>query len=200
MLARWESALCIAVVALAGATSAMAAPTAPPVTTVPPAASVLDALRARPELRNITRLIMKTDDLAKSLGGDDGTNAKYTLFAPTDAAFANLSASLTFDVVRVLCEGANADLRRRKVLYHVANSTVLSTDLKKSMDYPREAVETLLTDPSGVQWWIDWELHHEDTPTGWQLRADRAKVTTADVLAHNGVVQILDSVLWDPSQ
>ena len=102
----------------------------------------------------------------------DGTD-EYTLFAPTDAAFANLPEGLV-EALLTDPSGVLSDV----LLYHVVEGTALSTDLSDGL-----AVETFIGQDVTVT--IDGEM----------VMINNALVTTADIVADNGVVHVIDAVL-----
>jgi transforming growth factor-beta-induced protein len=104
--------------------------------------------------------------LVETLSGD----TKYTVFAPTDAAFAKLSAVPTGDALKNV------------LLYHVVPGSVLSTDLKAG------SVATALTGQS-----LTIALPASG-PT-----VNGAKVGPADLVVKNGVIHVVDTVLVPPT-
>jgi transforming growth factor-beta-induced protein len=98
--------------------------------------------------------------------------AELTVFAPTNAAFADLATALGTDLNGVL---ANPQLDEI-LLYHVVSGTVLSTNLVNG------PVPTL----NGQSVIVDLSMGVE---------INMSNVTTPDVLADNGVVHIIDAVL-----
>ncbi|MFM2419597.1 MAG: hypothetical protein RL385_4320 [Pseudomonadota bacterium] len=104
--------------------------------------------------------------LVETLSGD----TKYTVFAPTDAAFAKLSAVPTGDALKNV------------LLYHVVPGSVLSTDLKAG------SVATAL---SGQSLTIALPA---SGPT-----VNGAKVGPADLVVKNGVIHVVDTVLVPPA-
>ena len=113
---------------------------------------------------------LSTANLVDALSGD----GPFTVFAPTDAAFADLLTELDVTAEQLLAREDLADI----LLYHVVNGAVFSTDLSNG-DVP-----TLLTDAS-VSISLD----------GGVSINDRATVTSADIKAKNGVIHIIDKVL-----
>jgi transforming growth factor-beta-induced protein len=89
----------------------------------------------------------------------------FTVFAPTDQAFAKLSAVPTGDALKDV------------LLYHVVSGAVGSGDLTAG------TVPTLLTGKS-----VDVKL------TGG-VQINTSKVTTANIIAKNGVIHVIDTVL-----
>ena len=107
--------------------------------------------------------------LAETLSGD----GPYTVFAPTDAAFAALPAG----TIEALL--ANTGELMNILLYHAASGTVLSTDLTNGQTIP-----TLTFFPPLVV-----------TIDANGVFINNAMVTVADIIADNGVVHVIDAVL-----
>jgi plastocyanin len=104
----------------------------------------------------------------------------YTVFAPSDEAFAaagiNLDDFTTDEQIAVL-----ADI----LLYHVVAGTTLSTDLTEGM--------TTVSAANG-----DDLLIHVDNGSV-MVGSSMANVTLADVPASNGVIHVIDQVLTPPA-
>lgn len=98
--------------------------------------------------------------------------AEFTVFAPTDAAFANLATALGTDLNGVL---ANPQLDEI-LLYHVVSGTVLSSALVNGPVPTLNGQNVVVDLTNGV-------------------KINTSNVTTPDVLADNGVVHIIDAVL-----
>lgn len=96
----------------------------------------------------------------------------FTVFAPTNDAFDNLAAALGTDINGLLALPNLADI----LLYHVVGGAVLSTDLTNGNVPTLNGADITVDLSSGVM-------------------INDAMVTTADVLADNGVVHIIDKVL-----
>ena len=97
----------------------------------------------------------------------------YTVFAPTDAAFAKLDAEYLENLVN------NDTATLSKILtYHVLSSKVMSTDLSDGM-----RVETV----QGKYITIKIE--------GENVYVDDAMVTTTDIECSNGIIHIIDTVV-----
>jgi uncharacterized surface protein with fasciclin (FAS1) repeats len=109
-------------------------------------------------------------DLVGALQGE----GPLTVFAPTDAAFANLPAGL----VEALLLPENKAKLQDLLLYHVVAGRVLKSDLNF---YQR--VPTLQGSQVAVVKWFG------------NVWVNTSKVTTADVLATNGVIHVIDRVL-----
>lgn len=96
----------------------------------------------------------------------------FTVFAPTDAAFAKVPQA-TLDAL-----AANPALLKAVLLYHVVSGTVTAADVIKL-----NSAKTL----EGRKVKI--------SVNGGSVYINQAKVTTPDVMATNGVIHIIDSVL-----
>jgi uncharacterized surface protein with fasciclin (FAS1) repeats len=111
--------------------------------------------------------------IAAELADDLSGTGPFTVFAPTDAAFAALPAG----VVDALLLDPTGDLAQI-LLYHVASGNVLSTDLSDGQ---------IVTTLQGQTVTIDI--------TGGNVFVNNAQVIVADLLAENGVVHVIDAVL-----
>jgi transforming growth factor-beta-induced protein len=101
----------------------------------------------------------------------------FTVFAPTDAAFAALPEG-TIESLLANPSGALTDI----LLYHVVSGQVLSSDLSDGM-----TAVTL----GGA------ELTFSVSADGVQVNG--ANVVAADVMASNGVIHVIDAVLLPPA-
>ena len=116
---------------------------------------------------------VETAGLVDTLSGE----GPYTVFAPTDDAFAALPEGL----VECLLLEENLEPLTAILTYHVVDGQVMSTDLT---DGP---VPTLQSEEITV-----------DLSDGVTLN-DSVSVATADVEASNGVIHVIDGVLVPPS-
>ena len=107
--------------------------------------------------------------LVETLSGD----GPFTVFAPTDEAFALLPEEL----IAELLADPSGDLTTI-LTHHVHAGNVLSTDLSDGMMVPTLA-ETELT----------------VTIMGDMVQIDNATVSMADIVTDNGVVHVIDAVL-----
>jgi uncharacterized surface protein with fasciclin (FAS1) repeats len=113
-------------------------------------------------------------DLVTTLKG----TGPFTVFAPTDAAFAKLPAGTVDDLLKP----ENKKTLQAILTYHVVSGKVLAADVVK-LDHA--------TTVEGEDVTI--------TVTGTSVKVNQANVTTVDVLASNGVIHVIDSVLLPPS-
>jgi basic membrane lipoprotein Med (substrate-binding protein (PBP1-ABC) superfamily) len=104
------------------------------------------------------------------------TGGPFTVFAPTDDAFAALEAGMLDGLM------ADPSALTNVLLYHVVPNAVLSSDL---------AGMTTLTTLSGQ------EITVEVTDTGVVLNGS-VNVVMADVMVRNGVIHVIDAVLTAP--
>ena len=109
----------------------------------------------------------------KAAGLDEvlSNDGPFTVFAPTDEAFAKLPAG----TVEKLLE--NPEQLKQILLYHVASGTVASGDVVKL-----ESAKTLNGQSVAI-----------DARDG--VRINNAIVLAADVMADNGIIHVIDTVL-----
>ncbi len=107
----------------------------------------------------------------------------FTVFAPTDSAFAKLPKG----TLEELLKPENREKLRSILLYHVVSGKYLSSDVRKLKSGTQ--VETLL---KGKKITI--------TQKRRQIYVDGAKVIKADVMASNGVIHVIDKVMLPPEK
>ena len=114
---------------------------------------------------------VKAAGLAETLSG----KGPFTVFAPTDAAFAKLPAG----TVEMLVKPENKEKLVSILTYHVVSGAWKSSDLKEgeSMVKSLNGKEIKITKKNGEVWVND------------------AKVETVDVISSNGVTHVIDTVL-----
>lgn len=100
----------------------------------------------------------------------------FTVFAPTDAAFAALPAGTVEDLLKP----ENKDKLVAVLTYHVVAGKVMSTDLTEGMTAPT------------VQG-SDITITLEGGP-----KVNGAVISAADIVASNGVIHVIDSVILPP--
>jgi uncharacterized surface protein with fasciclin (FAS1) repeats len=144
------------------------------------------------DVRNIVELAQNTPDLsilveavvhAELTGVLSGTD-KYTVFAPTNAAFTSLLTSLGVSKI----QDVDKNVVKSILLYHVVAGDVKSTDL--TTGYVKTAA-TFGTTSSNLSLYVN-------TASGVELN-EEANVTTANVAAENGTVHIINKVLTLPT-
>ena len=111
--------------------------------------------------------------LVESLKG----SGPFTVFAPTDAAFAKLPAG----TVENLLKPENKGQLTAILTYHVVAGEVMAADVAKL-----DEAETVNGESVDV------------TAKGGNVMINDAKVTTADIAASNGVIHVIDTVIMPP--
>ena len=102
----------------------------------------------------------------------------FTVFAPTDAAFAKLPAG----TVDTLLKPESKAKLTAILTYHVVAGKVMAADVAKLK-------EAKTVNGAMVAVKVD----------GGNVMINNAKVTTADIAASNGVIHVIDTVLLPPS-
>ena len=117
---------------------------------------------------------VKAAGLVDTLKGD----GPFTVFAPTDAAFAKLPAG----TVESLLEPANRDQLVAILTYHVVPGRIMASDIagKKAMVETVQGQSISVNAMKGVM-------------------VDNATVTTADIDTSNGVIHVIDTVIMPKS-
>ena len=123
---------------------------------------------------NFTTLVaaVETAGLVETLSGE----GPFTVFAPTDDAF----AALPEGTVESLLLEENRDQLVSILTYHVVPGAVMSTDLSDGMT---------ATTVQGSDITIDLDNG---------VMVNNATVTAADIEASNGVIHVIDTVLMPP--
>ncbi len=100
----------------------------------------------------------------------------FTVFAPTDAAFAALPAGTVEDLLKP----ENKDKLTAILTYHVVAGKVMSTDLTEGMKAATvNGAEVTITLDGGA-------------------KVNGAVISAADIEASNGVIHVIDSVILPP--
>lgn len=159
-------------------------PTAPP-TTIPGAETpatqpsaetenqdIISVAESNPSFTMLTRAL-KAAGLEDTLKGD----GPFTVFAPSDAAFAKLPQ----DAVQDLLKPENKEVLVKILSYHVVPGRVLSTDLNSG------EVKSVEGGPISVR---------VDPTTGVQV--NDATVVQPDIRASNGIIHVIDNVILPP--
>lgn len=114
---------------------------------------------------------LEAAELIDALKGD----GPFTVFAPTDEAFAKLPAG----TVETLLKPENKEKLKAVLLYHVVPGSVTADQVTKLNG---KSVKTLQGSSIKVK-------------TAHGVRVDNANVTQADIKASNGVIHVIDTVL-----
>jgi uncharacterized surface protein with fasciclin (FAS1) repeats len=129
--------------------------------------TIVDVASVNPDFSTLVTALSAAG-LVETLSGE----GPFTVFAPTNAAFAALPAG----VLDALLLPENKDALVKILTYHVVPGTVLAADIADGDVATVEGQSVTLSTASGV------------TVNG-------ANVVTADVLADNGVIHVIDAVL-----
>ena len=134
------------------------------------------------ETKNIVETAMANDDFntlvdALIAAGLDTTlsdeSTEFTVFAPTDAAFAKLDSAYLTNLVQ-----NDIDTLTKILTYHVISGDIMSTDLSDGMR--AETVQGKYLDIS-----FDDDI----------VYIENAMVSTTDIECNNGVIHVIDTVM-----
>src|SRR5690349_10933660 len=114
-------------------------------------------------------------DLVTTLNGP----GPFTVFAPTDEAFAKLPAG----TVENLLKPENKAMLRRVLTYHVVPGRVTAADVVKVSFAKAVSGDTLSIKADGSA-----------------VTVNNSKVVKTDIAASNGVIHVVDTVLLPPSE
>lgn len=102
----------------------------------------------------------------------------FTVFAPTDEAFAKLPAG----TLETLLKPENKAMLRRVLTYHVVPGRVMAADVVKITSAKAVSGDSLSIKVNGAK-----------------VMVDKAGVVKTDIAASNGVIHVIDTVLLPPS-
>ncbi|MEO6811864.1 MAG: fasciclin domain-containing protein [Isosphaeraceae bacterium] len=108
------------------------------------------------------------------------SDGPFTVFAPTDAAFAKLPAG----TLESLLKPENKDKLAGILTYHVVSGKVLAADVVK---LDGKQVKTVQGSPVTIH------------VAGGAVKVGKANVTKTDILTTNGVIHVIDTVLLPPA-
>jgi len=115
---------------------------------------------------NTLAAALQAADLVDTLKGE----GPFTVFAPTDAAFAKIPKA---DLDALLADKAKLSA---VLTYHVVPGKVMSKDVKAGMVKTVEGSSLTVSTMGGV-------------------KVDNANVTAVDIVADNGVIHVIDTVV-----
>jgi len=140
--------------------------------------SIVDIVLGNSDFSTLVEALTKAD-LVEVLNG----NGPFTVFGPTNAAFQELFTTLGVDGI----DDLSAEALTPILLYHVLGSEAKSGDLTNGY------VETLSNFTPG-----DFPINLLVNIDGGVSLNKETNVSTADVMASNGVIHIIDKVLLPP--
>jgi uncharacterized surface protein with fasciclin (FAS1) repeats len=142
--------------------------------TAPRSADIVDTAVAAGSFTVLAKAL-EAAGLIDALKGD----GPFTVFAPTDAAFAKLPAG----TIAQLLEPENKEKLKAILLYHVVAGKINATHVMKLNG---KSVKTLQGGMISVN-------------TKHGVRVDNANVTKTDIHTSNGIIHVIDTVLMPPS-
>jgi uncharacterized surface protein with fasciclin (FAS1) repeats len=119
---------------------------------------------------------VKAADLVDTLKG----SGPFTVFAPTDEAFAKLPKGS----VEELLKPENIDKLKAILTYHVVSGKIMAADVLK---LDGKNAKTVQGSPVAIK--VD----------GDTVMVGKAKVTKTDIETSNGVIHVIDTVLLPPT-
>ncbi len=146
-------------------------------TTAPAAQSIVEIAAGNPDFSTLVTAV-KAAGLAETLSGP----GPYTVFAPTNEAFAKLPAG-TLDT---LLQPANKQQLADILTYHVVSGAVMASDVKPG------AVTTV----NGAPFTVSTSGSDVIITDG---KGNQSKVVKTDIVASNGVIHVIDTVLLPPA-
>ena len=159
-----------ALAAMLGASACMTATEATPSASAPVAASdIVDTALAAGQFKTLVAAVQAAG-LESTLRGA----GPFTVFAPTDAAFAKLPKGTVEDLLKPENKAKLAGI----LTYHVVSGKVMAADIagKKSEPKTVNGQNLMINATKGVM-------------------VNNATVTTADIVADNGVIHVIDTVV-----
>jgi uncharacterized surface protein with fasciclin (FAS1) repeats len=141
------------------------------VAAAPAAGDIVDTAIAAGSFKTLTAAVSAAG-LVDTLKGP----GPFTVFAPTDDAFAKLPAGL----VDALLKPENKDTLSKVLTYHVLPGNIPAADVTAGEFDTVEGSKVTITTEGGV-------------------KINDANVTATDVAASNGVIHVIDSVIVPPS-
>ncbi len=139
--------------------------------TVPQPVNLVDTIARTPSLSTLNALVQKA-----GLSEELKAAGPFTVFAPSNDAFKAVPAKTMNDLA------ANPDKLKAVLAYHVVAGKLLAADVKNS-NVKSVHGATLAISKAGTF-----------------VTVESAAVTDADLLATNGVVHVIDTVLLPPAK
>lgn len=155
-------------------------------TLVPPSQTIAEiavaySTGAEPEFTQLVAALSKVPSLLEAAGNE---NAALTVFAPTDAAFAELYTALGVSNIEELVAAVGADGLARVLQHHIIGAVAFSSDLETG-ELPSLMDETLGVDVSN----LSISDGSGSTPPASLVPS------LLNVHATNGVIHVIDKVL-----
>ena len=135
--------------------------------------NIVDTAVASGQFKTLVAAI-NAADLAGTLEGQ----GPFTVFAPTDAAFAKLPAG----TVETLLKPENKAQLVAVLTYHVVPGAVMASDVVKLKQAKTVEGQTLAI-----------------RANGGKVMVNNANVTATDIVASNGIIHVIDAVVVPPN-
>jgi uncharacterized surface protein with fasciclin (FAS1) repeats len=133
---------------------------------------IVDTAIAAGQFKTLVKLVQEAD-LVDALRGE----GPFTVFAPTDEAFAKLPKSQVDALLK------DKEALRRVLLYHVVQGKVMASDVTKM-----RSAKTLQGQNINIR-------VRNNT-----VQINNAKVVKADIVCSNGVIHVIDKVILPPNR
>jgi uncharacterized surface protein with fasciclin (FAS1) repeats len=120
----------------------------------------------------------------------DAPQSNFTVFAPTDAAFAKLPAPLNNAAnITAITDAATINTLRNVLLYHIIRGQITAQSIRTGM-----VLTTAMVPTTPVQ---NNQIRFNLTPGATPIVANnsRANVVAVNVQAFNGIIHVIDTVL-----
>jgi transforming growth factor-beta-induced protein len=145
---------------------------------------VVDSAAGNPPQFTVLLAAVQAADpsILAALADEDGS---LTVFAPTDAAFAQLLSDLNVSAEELL---GNRALLTQVLQYHVLAGKFASGDLVMVAQSSHPSITTLLGED------VTFSLRDGS------LFVNESQVVTADIMASNGIIHVIDAVLMPPQE
>lgn len=138
-----------------------------------PAANLVETAVAAGKFQTLVAAV-KAAGLAETLSGP----GPFTVFAPTDEAFAALPAG----TVDELLKPENKEQLVAVLTYHVVPGKVMAADVKAGPVKTVQGAEATISVDGGT------------------VKIDSAKVVQTDIKTSNGVIHVIDAVILPPKE
>ncbi|MCX7602692.1 MAG: fasciclin domain-containing protein [Bryobacteraceae bacterium] len=132
-----------------------------------PAADIVDTAVSAGSFKTLVKAVQAAG-LVETLKGP----GPFTVFAPTDEAFAKLPAGTLESLL------ANPDQLRKVLTYHVVAGKVMASDVVKLKE-----AKTVQGSAAKIK------------VSGADVMIDNAKVVKTDIVCDNGVIHVIDTVI-----
>ena len=142
------------------------------------AADIVDTAVSNGSFKTLVAAV-EAAGLAETLKGE----GPFTVFAPTDEAFASLPEGTVDDLLKP----ENKEKLTKILTYHVVSGKVMSGDLKDGMKLKTAEGEELSVKHQGDKVWII------------DAKGGQSMVTISNVNQSNGVIHVVDTVLMPAS-